>query len=334
MARLAVWQIDVGEGDPRQPEPWKVGRSRIKLERHLEDWIVKDATLIGGGLTLVGRQITIDDGRLDLLAIDSRDRWVVIEIKPGILDSAALCQALYYASSLARLDAEELYGKLEAGLGQFGNAETLSSRVTQRLAYEGEEREIALLLVGAGTHPGLERVNEFLGRFGVPVRVVSFEVFKLEDGPRLLIREVVDEPTRPSPPRRRYTVEAIRALAADAGVGAQFDRFVAMSRRAGLPVQPQRASVRIAPPANRTRFLMYAGPRAGASGGELGIWVGPKDFAKWFPHIDEAEATDVLGDYRDGAYLAGERLDERLEKIASFLTNNFPEPEDDGTQGS
>ena len=27
-------------------------------------------------------------------------------------------------------------------------------------------------------------MNEFLARFGVPISVVSFEVFELEDGPR------------------------------------------------------------------------------------------------------------------------------------------------------
>ena len=109
MTKLAAWRIDT-QGGSQQPEPQKVGRSRIELERHLEDWIVNDVTLIGEGLTLVGRQVSIDDGRLDLLAIDSRDRWLVIEIKPGILDSGALAQALYYASSLARLDTDELYG--------------------------------------------------------------------------------------------------------------------------------------------------------------------------------------------------------------------------------
>ena len=90
----------------------------------------------------------------------------------------------------------------------------------------------------------------------------------------------------------------------EVGVREQFDRFVKMSEKAGLPVQPQRASVRVAPPANRTRFLMYAGPRASASGGELGIWVGPGAFAEWFPHIDEDTAVAALGEYDDGAYLA------------------------------
>ena len=45
----------------------KVGRSHIQLEKQLEDWIVNDVTLIGEGLTLVGRQVSIDDGILDLL---------------------------------------------------------------------------------------------------------------------------------------------------------------------------------------------------------------------------------------------------------------------------
>ena len=56
-------------------------------------------------------------------------------------------------------------------------------------------------------------MNEFLGRFGVPIGVVSFEVFELDGGPKLLLREVVDEPTRPPPKKHRYTVEAIRDLA-------------------------------------------------------------------------------------------------------------------------
>ena len=328
MTKLAAWSMDTqgGEDDSPPPQPQRIPRSQIGLERHLEDWIVNDVTLIGEGYTLVGRQVSIYDGRLDLLAIDSRDRWLVIEIKPGRLDSGALGQALYYASSLARLDADELRRKLEPNLGKFGDAKTLSGKVERQLADEGEEREIAVLLVGAGVHSGLERMNEFLSRFDVPIGVVNFEVFKLDDGPQLLIREVVDEPTEADGPNG-YAVETIRAYAEEVGVREQFDRFVKMSEEAGLPVQPQRASVRVAPPANRTRFLMYAGPRASASGGELGIWVGPGQFAEWFPHIDEDKAVAALGKYDDGAYLAGKALSDRLKQIERFLTEHFP-PQD------
>ena len=67
MTRLAVWTMDTSneDGSP-QPQPQKVERSHIQLEKQLEDWIVNDVTLIGEGLTLVGRQVSIDDGILDL----------------------------------------------------------------------------------------------------------------------------------------------------------------------------------------------------------------------------------------------------------------------------
>ena len=133
MAKLAGWRIDAKDGEGTLQPPRKLRRSQIGLEKDLEDWIANDMTLIAEGLTLVGRQIWIEDGRLDLLAIDSQDRWVVIEIKPGVLDSGALAQALYYASSIACITGDELYGKLESGLDNFGHAKRLSARVKQQL---------------------------------------------------------------------------------------------------------------------------------------------------------------------------------------------------------
>lgn len=324
MVKLAAWRIDLKHCEgTSQSEPKRIGRSHIALERNLEEWIVKDVSLIGEGLTLVGRQVTIDDGRLDLLAIDSQERWVVIEIKPGMLDCGALTQALSYASSIVHLGADEIREKLQSRLGDFGDAEQLLATVKQQLAAEEEERKIAVLLVGAGIHPGLVRMNDYLGRFGVPISAVSFEVFELSGGPQLLIREVVEERTKPPSPGRRYTVEAIRRWAVDVGVEEQFDRFLKMAKEAGLAVQPQGASVRIAPAANRTRFLMYVQPRAGQSGGELGIWVGPKQFAEFFPHVREDDAIDALGAYDDGGYLSGEALDHRLDQIERFLTEKL-----------
>lgn len=334
MTQLAAWSIDGRrtEETSQQSEPTRLGRSHIGLEKHLEDWITKDAALVAEGLTLVGRQIIIDDGRLDLLAIDSRDRWVVIEVKPGVLDSGALQQALYYASSLARLSADELYGKLKPRLHELGDAERLSASVKRQLEGEEEEREIAVLLVGAGVHSGLERMNGFLGRFGVPISVVSFEVFQLEDGPKLLIREVFDEPAAAPPaPHHKRTVEAIRNRAVDVGVEEQFDRFVNMARAAGLPVQPQAASVRIAPPQNRVRFLMYARPQSGKSGGELHIAVGPEQFVEFFPDLDEREVVEALAlAGSDWESTGGMALDATLDRIERFLTDKFPQTDGGG----
>ena len=327
--KSAVWILNSQQGKSgiQSSVPQRFKRSQIGLEQHLEDWIVNDVTLVDEGLTSVGRQVLIDDGKLDLLAIDTRDRWVVIEIKRGQLNASALTQALYYASSLVKLESDELDKKIASGLSQFGDEKELSAQVKRQLDGEEGGREVALLLVGTGIHVGLERMIEFLGRFDVPVGVVSFEVFELEDGPQIMVREVTEEPSKPPSPRRKYTVEAISQMARRAGVCEQFERFVAMARKANLAVQPQRASVRVAPLANRTRFLMYASPSAGTEGGTLGIWVGPKQFAQWHSWIDEDDAIAMLGPYNDGDYLAGAKLNKRLDQIERFLTKNFPQPE-------
>ena len=291
MAKLGIWRIDDASTTPQA-----VMRSNVGLEKNLEDWIANDVTLIGEGLTIVGRQTSIDNGRLDLLALDSQDRWVVIEVKPDRLVPDALTQALGYAASISRLDVADLREKVKPHLERFGDPEKLSARVEQQLGNEGEQREVAVLLVGAGVDPGLDRTTDFLGRFRVPIRIVSFEVFELEGGPKLLVREVVEEQVEPSAPPRRLTVEAIRQSAIDQGVVGQFDRFVEMSREAGLAVQPQRSSVRIAPPANRTRFLMYASPHNGG----IVIYTGPSAFAEFFPPLTEEQVADALGPDSEG----------------------------------
>ena len=42
-----------------------------KSGAHFEDWIVNDVTLTGEGYTLVGRQVSVHDGRLDLVGVET-----------------------------------------------------------------------------------------------------------------------------------------------------------------------------------------------------------------------------------------------------------------------
>ena len=325
MTNLAVWRIDesgTSNGGQAPPLLSPVERSHLDLEKHLEDWITADVKLIGGGLTIVGRQVRIDDGILDLLAIDARDRWVVIELKAGPLDDRALHQALYYAASLARLAGDDLRAKLEPGLGQFGDAKMLAARLRQLLDAEanGGPREIAVTLVGVGRSDGLERMQEFLRRFNLSIDVVSFEVFKLADGPKLLIREVIEEhPDAPSRPRPERSVDAIRRRAAAENVLEPFDRFIRMADDAGLFVRPYTLSVMITPPAHHGRFLMYATPRAGG----IHIAAGPDAFAEFFD-VSEQEATEALDPGNVDQFLTGDALDARIEQIRKFLIDKLP----------
>jgi hypothetical protein len=317
MADLGMWRVD---GDA----PRRVARSGVGLERCLEDWIANDSSLLADGLTVVGRQVWLEGGPLDLLAIDrQRDRWVVIELKRERLYRDALAQALDYASSLAGMDGNVLKERLRPGLATLGDHDELERLVRSQLDGEGEGRDVAVVLAGVGVDAGLERIVAHLGGYGMPITIVSFDAFQPAGGPLLLLREVAEEGT--FAPRGRRTVDEIRARADEAGVAEPFDRFLDMAQRAGLAVQPHRVGVRIAPAGRRNRYLMYARPEVGG----IALSAGPAEFAEFFPPLTEDAATAALGPYEPEPRLAGAELDARLDQIETFLAT-LPRPGDDG----
>ena len=76
----------------------------ISLEKDLEEYIVRNLSQIESGLKLYfeervsGRQFNTDVGRIDILAIDTKDNFVVIELKAGKANYSVIGQALSYIS--------------------------------------------------------------------------------------------------------------------------------------------------------------------------------------------------------------------------------------------
>ena len=309
MADLGVWTVD---GDA----PQRVSRSSVGFEQNLEAWIANDSSLLADGLTIVSRQVRLNGGPLDLLAIDWQDRWVVIELKRERLYREALAQALDYASSIAAIDSDALEALLRPGLSSLGDAEALSGTVRQQLDGEEGGREVAVLLAGVGVDAGLERIVDHLGGYGVPISIVSFEVFELEDGgSRLLIREVTEEQTERRGPRPRRTVDEIRQLATDEGVEAEFERLMKMGVQAGLVVRTFPLSINLVHPSNRTRRLIYARPGEGG----LHIQVHAPTFVDFFSPLTEEEADAGIGADTRTLHFADGELHARLDQIEAFL---------------
>jgi hypothetical protein len=76
----------------------------ISLEKDLEEYIVRNLSQIESGLKLYseervsGRQFNTDVGRIDILAIDTKDNFIVIELKAGKANYSVIGQALSYIS--------------------------------------------------------------------------------------------------------------------------------------------------------------------------------------------------------------------------------------------
>ena len=149
---MAVWHLC---GD----RPKKLQESKIDFEQYLEEWIETDPELLQVGLTIVGKQISVEGGRLDLLAIDPQGRWVIIEIKRGQLRREVIAQIIDYASSLAAMPDEDFTRKIDDYLQSTGTS--IKKFLDERDAHdvlEIDNREFLLFIVGTKKASGLGRM--------------------------------------------------------------------------------------------------------------------------------------------------------------------------------
>ena len=101
---IGIWQID-----RTSRAGTKLGLAeRVETEEMLEAVLVANPNMLMPGLTLVGRQVPVETGYIDLLGIDEDGRLVVFELKREKLTRAAVAQILDYCTYLETLSDSEL----------------------------------------------------------------------------------------------------------------------------------------------------------------------------------------------------------------------------------
>jgi len=289
MRSLALWQVE-------NATLTRVAEAEIELEQHLEDWIVSDPTLLQEGLVIVGRQVYLESGRLDLLALDPQGRWVVVEIKRGYLDRDTVAQVIDYAACLRELSAAEFRSKLEQypATSPLDLDQLLEDRGAAD-ALQPEQRQLLLFVVGTGKADSLERVARFLSEpYGLPISVILFHVFELDDGRMCLAREVTEQELSGGDTggSSAVSVESVLKLAQRYGTRDQLQRAVDLAGRKGLRVRPFKTCLMFAPPSNATRclFTIWAEPERDG----LSAYVAIEGFTMFFP-LARADVEERLG---------------------------------------
>ena len=270
------------------PHPLK--ESGFNLEKQLEDWIEDNPSLLRGGLTIVGRQFHTESGPIDLLALDPVGRWVVIELKPASVRRETIAQALDYAACIKNMPGELLRKKVEQYLS---SKKLLVPDFYPQEQDDENEREVMMMVVGKGREPGLDRMVELLASgYQVPISVVSYEVFELGTGERIILRELTDvelEPLgKPRPKQKAPSLENLCLNADKYGVGKQFRAFRAAAERHGFHARTYPNSVMYSPPNNKTRmlFTVWIKPKDG----KVSAYISPLVFAEFYP-VKEKNCT-------------------------------------------
>lgn len=167
---FGIWKITNGVE--------KVQWSSIDREARIEEILVKDVSIIGLDLLLIGRQVLTDFGKkLDLLAIDREGSLVVIEIKRDRTPRDVVAQLLDYGSWVEKVTYETILETFKAFTGK-----DFESAFVERFGGslpEAINESHRLIVVATELDTSTERIVTYLSSsFDVPINTLFFRYFK------------------------------------------------------------------------------------------------------------------------------------------------------------
>ena len=163
-------------------------------EELLERTLLNNPKMVDEDLAVVGRQITVPGGRLDLLGVNGDGRLVVFELKRGTLTRDAVGQIIDYASYLDNLGDDDLAHFIARNSGHHGAEKIDDFNAWYRQGFPDIEdfsslRPVQITLVGLGVDPNANRMVRYLANGGMGISLLTFSGYHY-NGQTLLARQV------------------------------------------------------------------------------------------------------------------------------------------------
>ncbi len=297
---LAVWRL-MENAMPQQYIP-----ATIAYEKDLEDWIANDPTLVDSDLLLIGRQIKLNTGILDVLALNRQGQWAVIEIKRSAVRRETVAQALDYAGAIASFTPQELKELVQICLEKRGLnmlAFMKKNRLSNRIF---TQPEILVYVVGTQRDINLDRISKHTTFHNHPIHVVSFDVYRNTDGEHILLRHLSEAEMgapAPSAPSRKASrtplldapsgqLRVLQQLADANGIGDEFRKVYITATNFGLFPNLDHESISYTPQQGNDRVLLctWATPKDGG----FRILINTSAFSETFS-ISPQKAIRIAG---------------------------------------
>jgi hypothetical protein len=172
---MKLWQV---QGKDLQ----EINRETLSDEQRLEDWVVKDSSILGIDVLLVGRQVTTaSGGRIDLLAIDGDANLVVLELKRDKTPREIVAQALDYASWVNDLSYEQIDAITKDFTGK-PLAQAFSDHYGSSVPQTVNGHH-SMVILASELDDSSERIVQYLAeQYGVPINALFFTFFKTASG--------------------------------------------------------------------------------------------------------------------------------------------------------
>lgn len=178
---VGIWRVDQGEVQPTT-------LSGIDFEKQLEDIIVKDISVLGPRMMVIGRQVGTDTGKyIDVLAIDSDGNLIVVELKRSRTPREVVAQVLEYAEWVRRLTSEDIattFDRFQKDVSGGSSPTGIDEALMTHFGAAPEELNNShqLIVVAADMDTATERIVTYLQEeHGVPISVALFRAFQDEE---------------------------------------------------------------------------------------------------------------------------------------------------------
>ena len=211
---IGIWEVDrVSRAGT------KLGLAeRVETEEMLEAVLVANPNMLMRGLMLLGRQVPVETGKIDLLGIDEDGRLVVFELKRGKLTRDAVAQILDYCTYLETLSDLELATLIADRSSQDGIKEIANFEEWYEESYGSQPgdsiRPVRMVLVGLGIDISAHRTVAYLAERGIDIRLLTFHGYVHGDG-MLLARQVRTADDSPSSSTARPRARDLNRKASD-----------------------------------------------------------------------------------------------------------------------
>lgn len=192
---LGIWKVN--------GKPERVHFSKMPAEDKLEDILDQDLSILNPGLLLIGRQVPTAYGKfIDLLALDSDGKVVVIELKRDRTPRDVVAQVLDYGSWVRELEDENIASIFRSYLAKYRpeRAEvSLDQAFCEHFGVDEMPEQLnaehELIVVASELDASTERIVAYLSdEYGVAINVVFFRFFR-EGANEFLCRVWLIDPT-------------------------------------------------------------------------------------------------------------------------------------------
>ena len=189
MDEIKIWRCDSMGNLVEKFQP----ASQMDSEESLENLLEQNPEMLVPGLTLIGRQMSVDGiYDLDLLGLNRQDKLVVFELKRGVLTRQAVAQILDYCSWIDSRNEDQLLEFLSSGsaIDEVDDFGSWFNKLRGKELDCSVLRPTRMVLVGLGVDERAKRMVEYMADNEMDISLLTFHGF--QDGESVLLSRQVE----------------------------------------------------------------------------------------------------------------------------------------------